>query len=566
MRPLTFVEHPARRPLIAQEVYYWKRELARILKIGAEFEFNLPEKATGTCKGKNFTCPCVNYKSPDHDCWTKCLNEETCSTVPSVAKCSNFKSGCSVEKCPSCKEYSFKCIGIACSSIIPKCSICPDFEMNCVACEYRFDPSKNPEAIRAACTADYAPSGYYGVYSPTGVHNVVTDGSLLGQKGMEVITTGRRVGYWEFFNMASRIINTAVSKGAFVNERCSIHMHGLTTYHGRVTGMGGPDGAPSRGGDKINELERPMPEIIAANLHQLFRRYQNAITWMTSGLEDPKHLTRWEKFRVSVLEIPAVMQSMRDVAENVRKNSGGNKYGWVNYKYVSFMPNGDIDRLHVELRVMDGLLSPSAVAAFACLYYALFLKAVELSRYGVIEVGDEEWFQQAREVKDALMNNTSDWEHGNKFGRFSDTSKLKKYTEILVTESYELISHLKHILSSVGPAYEVLEKLAEMPCSVRRCDGKSWEEIEAALSVELTEEGILEYNIQKLVDTRAVTDKPDMKSWLTETVQLLAAVPEVVVPGGSTEELFDKVHMFVTDKQQIGEMIWADKIGSFIAV
>ena len=60
----------------------------------------------------------------------------------------------------------------------------------------------------------------------------VQDGSLLGKKGAEVITVGRRVDYWEFYKMAKTIIDTAVTKGAYVNERCSTHMHVLAGYYG----------------------------------------------------------------------------------------------------------------------------------------------------------------------------------------------------------------------------------------------------------------------------------------------------------------------------------------------
>ena len=559
-----------RRPLTAQEANYWKLNIGRVLKIGAEFEFNLPDKPTGTCKGRSFTCPCSKYGNVDLSCWTECLRKQECISLSNRERCA-VATDCKKESCADCKEYAFKCNGIVCSNHIPACVSCDDFSIDCTGCEYRFDPNKNPDSIRQACINKFNPSGSYGVVAKSGVHNITTDGSLLGKKGMEVITTGRRVDYWEFFEMSKNIINTAVEKGAYVNERCSIHMHGLASYYGKVVGTAGSPSPGallpnSKSGDKVNELERSVPEIILANLHQLLRRYQNAITWMTSGLDDPKHLTRWEKFRVSILNISAITNNMRAVKDRVISESGGNKYGWVNYKFCEFDNDGDVKRLHVELRVMDGLLSPSAVAAFACLYYALFIKAIELSRYGVIEFGDEAAIMQAQTVKAALMNNCADWQEGTKNGRFSDTSNLNKYTDILVRESFELIAQLKHILTKIGPAYDVLEKLADNPCSIRRCNGQEWVDIEKDLSVKLTEEGKLEYEICKIIDTRAITGVASEKEWLNNVVKVIMSNKELAAAHESEEEVADKVCNHVDEKRANGEWIWANKIGSMMAI
>jgi len=548
-----------RTQLTAQEVNYWKLNLSRILKIGVEFEFNLPDKTTGSCKGRSFTCPCMKYGKEEETCWTVCLDKNTCETTPSTDRCANYSSKkCTEEECIDCKDYKFKCIGLVCSNHKAACLICKDFTLDCTTCNFRFDPNKNPDAIRKSCTRDFNPSGSYGVVSPSGVHNVTTDGSLLGKKGMEVITTGRRVDYWEFYRMSKDIIDTSVSRGAYINERCSIHMHGLASYYGKIPG--------SNNNGKVVELERSVPEIVLANLHQLIRRYQNAITWMTSGLDDPNHLTRWEKFRVSVMDVSAVPDNMRQVREEIIKVSGGNKYGWANYKFCEFDSNGAVKRLHVEVRVMDGLLSPSAVAACSCMYYALFIKAVELSRYGVMSVGDEDWKIQANTVKNALMNNNSSWEEGNKNGRFSNTSNLHKYTNILVAESFELISQLKHILAKVGPAYDILEKLAEIPCSIRRCDGTEWSEIEKQLEVQLSEEGKFEYEINKLIDTRGIAKVTSLNEWATKVAEVLQINEDLELTNESVEEITDKVTSHVEEKQNNGEMIWAEKIGSMITI
>lgn len=556
---ITFVNHPMRRILTAQQVAYWKLNLARVLKIGAEFEFNLPDQATGNCRGVSFTCNCTHYGSPDRDCWTQCVNHKDCSLIPATSRCKNRKTDCIEPLCQDCSTYEFQCVGIACSNRVAPCIDCSDFKMNCLECAFRFDPSKNPDAIRQACINQFRPSGSYGVVSTSGVHNITTDGSLLGKKGMEIITTGRRVDYWEFYKMTKDIIDTSVARGGYSNERCSIHMHGLAGYYGKIANMPGPSST-------INELEKSVPEIILANLHQLFRRYQNAITWMTSGLDTPEHLTRWEKFRVSILPISAITQTMPKVVEEVSRHSGGNKYSWANYKFCGFDNNGDVNRLHIEVRVMDGILAPSAVAAVACLYYSLFIKAVELSRYGIMDIGNADRKAKTFEIKDALLNNCTDWQEGTKNGRFSDTSKIQKYTDVLVRESLELITLVKHIIETVGPAYDVLEKLAEAPCSIRRCEGKSWETIEKELLVELTDEDQFEYHVKRIIDTREVTNKVSIHSWIQSVANKLNSIDELNPNKNSIDEMIDKVSILVEEKMADGNMLWGKKIGSMMNI
>ena len=109
-----------RKPLTVSEVNYWKRNLARILKVGAEFEFNLPEKQTGTCKGRSFTCVCEDYGKEDKTCWTECLRQDLCKSIPDTTKCSNFskKNKCTDDKCANCKDYKFKCLYVECSNFV----------------------------------------------------------------------------------------------------------------------------------------------------------------------------------------------------------------------------------------------------------------------------------------------------------------------------------------------------------------------------------------------------------------------------------------------------------------
>ena len=53
-----FYNHPSKPVLSSGDVRYWKNSMAKLLKVGLEFEFNLPDQKGG-CKGDSVQCPCL---------------------------------------------------------------------------------------------------------------------------------------------------------------------------------------------------------------------------------------------------------------------------------------------------------------------------------------------------------------------------------------------------------------------------------------------------------------------------------------------------------------------------
>ncbi len=554
----SFYKLPSRPDLSPETMLYWRNALKKLLKVGLEFEFNLPEKKNGSCRGDSNTCPCTNL-SPDNQCWQDCINKEGCTSVErSLELCGNTTQTCEPADCDTCEHFVAKCTGIMCPNFVSFCYVCQKYETNCSACKYKYDPSKNPEAIRQHFSEQLQPNNSYGQVTQSGVHSITTDGSLLGKKGAEIITVGRRVDYWEFFKMANRIITLAEERGAYLNERCSIHMHVLASYYGKVVPSQEKMGIPI----KVNEMEKDMPEIILANLHQLTRRYQNAMTWMVMALDEPNRMTRWEKFRVSVLPTSAVMNHMREVKEEVSRQAGGNKYGWINYNQVEFGNNGDLRRFHVEFRAADGMMSPSAVAALACMYYALVLKAVEISRYGVVEIGDQAWLEQTQKVKAALLNNMKSYQDDDRFG---DTTNLHKYYDVLIGESLDLVRQLKSILIDIGPAYEVLEKLAERPIAIRRCESQTWAQIEKDLAVIVNEEGRFDIALSEIITLNQVSECKSMDEWILAVGQTLRQDPELGIDEDN-DTVEGTVRDFVNKHSQDGQLVWSTPIGAPIMI
>lgn len=528
-----FFQLPNKKAISKSEANYWVENLRKILKIGLEFEFNLPN-AKGFCKGISKSCPCTRFNE-NYDCWQRCLNEPECR--------SELKD-----------KFDELCNKQFCSSFKMACYDCKEFTVDCLNCEHRYDPKSDPNGIRDHLREVFSPTRSYGNINSYGIHSVVTDGSLLGgegkDKGAEVITVGRRVDYWEFFNMVSKIIQESKARGAYVNERCSTHAHVLASYYDMR------EGSLGRGNSMMSELERPLPQIILANFHQLCRKYQNAITWMSMGLSTREHLTRWEKYRVSVLDITPASDSMRSVVNYISNIAGKNgKYAWVNYSFLNFNENEDLTKFHVEMRVMDGLMSESAVTALSCLFFALVIKAVEISKYGLLEVGSKKWYDRAKVIKKHLMNNNSDWDAEH---RSSNTGDLSiEEMEILREESYDLLNHVKHILFRLGPAYDVLEKLAFKPCALRLVENCSWEEIEEQLAVFRPQETILEHKIYEFIDLRKVIKCSTEDEWLNNSLKLLKEEIDVTF-----EELAQMVNLLKNE----GFCIWSSQLGTLLKV
>lgn len=527
-----FFQLPNKKAITKNEAEYWIENLRKIIKIGLEFEFNLPN-AKGICKGTSKSCPCVNFKE-ENTCWKTCINEAACKAELK----DDFDKLCSKELCANFKFFCYEC---------------DKYQLDCLNCKHRYDPSSDPEGIRENLRDIFVPSKSYGQINSYGIHSIVTDGSLLGgegkNKGAEIITVGRRVDYWEFFAMVSKIIQEAKNKGAYVNERCSTHAHVLASYYDtRSLGPGAKN--------MLSELERPLPQIILANFHQLCRKYQNALTWMSMGLDTMEHLTRWEKYRVSVLDVSPAAESMRNVVDRMSNMAGkSGKYAWVNYSFLNFNRNDDLTRFHIEMRVMDGLMSESAVTALSCLFYALVIKAVEISKYGLLEVGSKQWFTRSAEIKSRLMNNNSDWDAEC---RSSYTDKLtEEDMEVLIEESYDLLNHVKHILFRLGPAYDVLEKLAYKPCALRLVDGYSWENIEEQLAVYRPQESQIEQKIYEFIDLRTITKCTSEEEWVENAFELIQKDMEV-----------DKkaVISTVSFLKNEGICIWSSHLGSLLKV
>lgn len=539
----SFIQRPGRPPLSRQDADSIIMDMDKTLKCGIEFEWNLPDTPKG-CSGDNPSCVCKNKTTIEGiDCNERC----------------SCHGKCEIEKTSGCPASQIYCV-----MFVPGCAKCDKFDIGCSTCPKKRQQTETPDEIRQRVFNTLDPTKFLGSLGKSGVLDVTTDGSLQGGKGgMEVITVGRRVNFYSIYNMCKNIMDTAKPYGIFVNERCSIHFHLLIGYLSNsneynksrpnygLAPRSGPEQARTDGNHfEIRDMERDIPETVLANFHQLWRMFEPAIVWMTSSGTSREHLTRWIKFRRSLSKYSAFRSSMSTIMEEIRKDGDNQRYTMVNYTPTKIDSMGNISRFHIEVRVCDGMLSPAAVSSFACLFYGMLLKAVDISRYGIVESGNKEYMDKVRSILGYLCNN--DGGYGGP--RHSDTSKLDPYITDLIGMSKNLLRLVGPYLTRQGNSLDILTKLAEAPISIRLSDNHSWEDIERELVS--VEEGpnktdIIKSEILKAACLGIFTDCSSIEEWacaLSEDIKL------------DRTEIAKQINTLAGS----GEVFWSDSRGSVI--
>lgn len=555
---IRFQQKKGRPPLSRDEAEYWLEFLPKVLKIGTEFEVNLP--SVGRSLAKREQLPCV-YEP--RGCARDCANLETCLVDRHPALCLTrssrkllektfkcpAKDGADLKACESCEGWILRCEKTDCSMYVPFCAVCPTFRREGEVVENE-DIRRDAETVRQEMRALLKPTEFVGQMGETGVLEVKKDNSLANNGGIEIPTVGRRIHWNSFYQMCQSILEPLAARGGFVNERCGQHYHLLAGY------FSGP-----RIGNAISELERPMPEVIVANLHQLYRRYELALFWLTSAGTKKEHLTRWSRFRQSLHRFSALRSRMQKIQAEIGEvvvgmNSASamkGKYAAVAYHFCKFNGDGDLTTFHIENRIPDGCMSSAVVAAWAMLVFALTLKAVRLSQYGIMETGSQEYMTKIKEIQPHLIDGEMrEWGEY----RHADTSNLGPHILWLRQNALELVNWLKPELTGLGPSYEILLSLAERPCSVRLCEGQTWEQIEEELygayqprSVESIY--LSEGEVREIVDLASIVDCGHLEMWIEEVAAYLGQQPPIVA---------DVVHQML----ETGKYRWSDPIGALI--
>jgi hypothetical protein len=548
------------RPVLSRdEAEYWLEFLPKVLKIGTEFEINLP--SPDRALNVRDDLPCVSAHLP---CVKDCANLETCLVERHPVMCLTRHTGkflgekftCpaaneeDVKACQGCEAWALDCKGMkGCAMYTPFCTVCPSFQREGDVVE-KGNIRQDAETIRREMRELLQPTEFVGDFGKMGILEVKKDNSLINNGGIEIPTVGRRVHWNSFYQMCSDIVLPIKERGGFVNERCGQHYHVLAGYFG----------GRRLGGRAVSELEKSIPEIVLANLHQLHRRYELAMFWIMSAGSKPESLTRWARFRQSLRRFSALHSSMSKIQSEMFETVAGmnsassqkGKYASVAYHFCEFDSEGNASTFHIENRIGDGVLSPAAATAWAMLCYALVLKAVRLSQYGIMEDGSDAYRAQVKKIQPHLIDGERrEWgEH-----RTADTSGILPFIPWLRENATEMVTWLKPELSSLGPAYDILMALADKPCSLRLCEGRSWDQIEEELYAPFRPGNhgqiLNAEEIREVVDLGSIMDCDHLEVWIEEVAAYLGQNPQVVA---------DAVHQLI----QKGEFRWSDPVGALI--
>jgi hypothetical protein len=264
----------------------------------------------------------------------------------------------------------------------------------------------------------------------------------------------------------------------------------------------------------------------------MVRRFTPALVWITSTGNKKDKLTRWAKYRQPFVHISPVIQGLDGFIDECAstftflksKPQDRGKYGFINFNHVVFGDGPDetsinsdvLKRFHIENRIADGNMSPTAVTAFMVLFYAMIIKAVRISKYGLLEafVSKEEEAKTQALATMILNNNPEGWGDGD---RNSDTTDLfRTGHDLLVREDCNiLLNFLRNELYNTMGLNKVLYSLAETPISLRLAESKTWESIEKEL-FDISDIGdTVNIDIEEIIDTMGLGIRSSsVDSWI----------------------------------------------------
>ncbi len=359
---------------------------------------------------------------------------------------------------------------------------------------------KRPD-FESAIREKLAPSGDLDRLGPNGVLDVTKE-----HCGIEIRVIGRQPHFRALQEQYQNIMAVLQANQARPRPTCGLHFHLLTPG-----------------------LAEPVPEIILANLWNLIRRYAPELKFLTSTGSKREALCRRRNHNSHgemVCHSPVTM-TMRQIQHMLNESRIVPKHqNFFNLEHLSFTETGDVWPFHLEFRFPDTNFSPTAVTALTFLFLAMLLKAVDLSRYGVIHVGKIQPWRRKIALLDRLNNN-------NGTLATSDTSAVTdEIIEELRAGAYELLDLLAPILDSFvdNAALDVLMTLAEQPVSLRRCAGYDWDTIETMLAERTQPDDIgldkTDHRLMQRIELGEWTQQQSSDSWQWAAARELRLTPQ----------------------------------------
>jgi hypothetical protein len=317
-----------------------------------------------------------------------------------------------------------------------------------IGVEIETELSENNDYNRAIRELEnvFNPTDSFGEFGQHGVYTVKSDGSL--PNGIELCTIGRRLDFLDLYMQYKGILHVVYSYNPVMNQRAGLHNHVLMDYN-------------SNG----SCLEKPVPGVIFKNFCQLLRRYLPELVWITSTLniEGSDVITRYDKFcsAEKLIQYTSINRTVEDYCKRLYEQGEVNS----RYRFVNCLPmrviGNDINTFHFELRFPDGSIYPCQIAAQNMLYFSMLVKAIELSELGVINAGNVEYWNETKELYNAIRNN-----------RNSDRTSVpptEEQIERIKERCSDMLLELKSSLDQFDKhIYPLLDLISKEPVSMLR--------------------------------------------------------------------------------------------------
>jgi hypothetical protein len=336
---------------------------------------------------------------------------------------------------------------------------------------------------------------------PLGVFDVVKE-----HCGVEMQIIGRHPQWDALVTQYHKIISTLLQSGARTRATCGLHFHSLALA-----------------------LSESIPEIILANIWNICRRFAAGLKFLTSAGDSRETLCRRRQNNAhqEFMRQSPLQQDMRTIQKFLHESMEVPEHqNFVNLEHVRFDEHGQVSDLHIEFRFPDAQLSAAVITAETFLFLGILLKAVEISKFGLLHAGDFQSFTERRRRLDLLSNND-----GNL--ACSDTSHLSDSDlEACRQEARDALKFLKSIFVILdNPAEIILHALAEEPASLRKCRGASWVTIDAELLGLIKphrEPDSLDYQLVKIIEMGIVEQAADPDDWFKRAAVAVNASSETL--------------------------------------
>ncbi len=355
------------------------------------------------------------------------------------------------------------------------------------------------------------PSHSYDKLGKYNVVNVVHDGSVRG--GNEILVCGTNEAFSTAHHKMTELHKLFKRVGLKAGPTCGMHYH------------------------LVASQDDDMPEVILKNLYQLVRRYYAGLMYLTStGTGGPvTRSTDMHFYAPSHLGITPNGRTMAEVKSLLFQRNG--RYGAFNMgtfdqdhpagvpalkNLMRFNADGSVERFHVEFRWPDSTDSPAQIVAQMYLFRALLMKAVELSRFGVMQADSdtEQWTKNKAAVQYMAGGRT----HG------SDGPDSGFSIGFAREEASKLLTALRsHLLNIDGSSLAVLEEVISKAVWERRREGHSWDRVERNLLPRERQLNEDSEQILRAVLLQQVTGAKSAKDWKTKAAEALGLKRQRVV-------------------------------------